>query len=109
MNPDARRIQVRGYLTFRELLGQQSVELNVPQPSVRDCLRLLADKIGEGFRDQVLASPEGELQPHVALLLNGQPYRQLPDGLDTVLQDGDELAFFPPIAGGSVSIYDEII
>jgi MoaD family protein len=109
MNPDAMRIQVRGYLTFRELLGRQSVELNVPQPSVRDCLRLLADKIGEGFRDQVLASPEGELQPHVAVLLNGQPYHQLPDGLDTVLQDGDELAFFPPIAGGSVSIDEEII
>lgn len=102
------RIQVRGFLTFRELLGRQSVELNVPQTSLSDCLEFLADQIGEDFRSQVLAGSGGELQPHVALLLNGQPYRQLPDGLETPLKDGDELAFFPPIAGGSVSTDEEI-
>lgn len=37
----------------------------------------------------------------MALIINGRSYRNLPDQLETELQDGDEVAIFPPMAGGS--------
>jgi len=94
------QIQVRGYLTYRELLGTRQVEISAQPATLRDCLHVLEDEIGEGFRAQVLDVESGGVQQHVALLLNGQHYRHLEAGLDTLVQDGDQLAIFPPIAGG---------
>ena len=82
------QIQVRGYLTYRELLGTRQVEVSIQPATLRDCLHVLEE------------AQSSELQPHVALLLNGQHYRHLSEGLDTIVHEGDQLAFFPPIAGG---------
>ena len=94
------QIQVKGYLTYRELVGTRQVEISAQQATLRDCLQVLEDEIGEGFSTEVLDMQSGGLQPHIALLLNGQHYRHLKEGLDTQVQDGDQLAIFPPIAGG---------
>lgn len=94
------QIQVKGYLTYRELVGARKVEISAQPATLRDCLQVLEEDIGEEFRTQVLEAQSSELQPHVALLLNGQHYRHHPEGLDTIVHDGDQLAFFPPIAGG---------
>lgn len=95
------QIQVKGYLTFQELLGTRMIEINEQPATLRDCLQVLKAEIGELFQAQVLDVQGTELRPHVALLLNGQHYRHLENGLDTQVQDGDQLAIFPPVAGGS--------
>lgn len=94
------QIQVKGYLTFRELLGTRVIEIDGQTVTLRGCLQVLEAEIGEGFREQVLDVQGGELRPHVALLLNGQHYRHLNKGMDTLVKDGDQLAIFPPVAGG---------
>ena len=94
------QIQVKGYLTYRELVGARKVEISAQPATLRDCLQVLEEEIGAEFRTQVLEAQSSELQPHVALMLNGQHYRHLAEGLDTIVHDGDQLAFFPPIAGG---------
>jgi molybdopterin synthase sulfur carrier subunit len=94
------QIQVKGYLTYRDLIGTRNVELSAPRATLWDCLQVLAAEIGEDFRNEVLDVESGGLQPHIALLLNGQHYRHLEAGLETQLHAGDQLAFFPPIAGG---------
>jgi molybdopterin synthase sulfur carrier subunit len=94
------KIQVKGYLTYRELIGTRNVKISAPQATLWDCLQVLAIEIGEEFYNQVLDMASGGVQPHIALLLNGQHYRHLQAGLDTQLQNGDQLAIFPPIAGG---------
>ena len=96
------QIQVKGYLTYRELVGTRNVEISAQPATLWDCLQVLEDEIGGDFRAKVLDVQCGGLQAHIALLLNGQHYRHLPEGLDTLVQEGDRLAIFPPIAGGLI-------
>jgi len=41
----------------------------------------------------------GNLRPHVRVMVNGRD-SELDAGLDTPVGEGDEVAIFPPIAGG---------
>ena len=43
---------------------------------------------------------DGELSEHVLVVLNGLDIHAHPDGLRTVIQNGDRLDFFSPLAGG---------
>ena len=39
------------------------------------------------------------LRPHVRVMINGRD-SELGDGLETAVSDNDQIAIFPPIAGG---------
>lgn len=43
-----------------------------------------------------------ELQAHIRIMVNGHD-SELAQGLDTTVTDDDEIAVFPPIAGGCVN------
>lgn len=91
-------VHVRGYLTFRSIIDEGSRQL----PEGGSLRALLADLAGEGqepFTRQVF-DPESGLQPRVAVLVNGRPFTLAEEGLDLQLADGDEVAIFPPLAGG---------
>ena len=91
-------VDVRGYLTFRTLIGRRQVTL--PEgATLRALLEALAQELGEGFARQVLDG-KGGLQQAVGVLVNGVHRAHSPDGLETVLRAGDEIAIFPPMAGG---------
>jgi len=59
----------------------------------------LASGVGRTLQEEAF-DEDGELREHTAVLLNGMHYRHLPDGLNSLLKDGDQIAIFPPIAGG---------
>ena len=42
---------------------------------------------------------DGQLRPHVRVMINGHD-SELADGLETAVSDNDQIAIFPPIAGG---------
>ena len=48
----------------------------------------------------VFAPESQDLSQHIIVLVNGRHVSHLPNGLSTELNDGDEVALFPPIAGG---------
>jgi len=66
--------------------------------TVRDALEALFAAVPD-LREPIWNDGTGALQPHVNILLRGRLVRDL-QGLDTPVRNGDELAVFPPVAGG---------
>ena len=93
------KVYLKGYLTFRERLKFGPwVEL-AENSTLRDLVSLLP-----GDLRYMIEASEG-VKPDrgsgaIAILVNGQHFTHLPDRLNTRLVDGDEVAVFPPVAGG---------
>jgi len=94
-------IKVKGYLTYRDVIGQHEVERPDDAPvTFLDFIRELAAKIGGEHGRALFDDETGTVGKSVAIMLNGVHYNHLPNRLDTVLKDQDEIAVFPPAAGG---------
>jgi sulfur-carrier protein len=91
------KIKVKLFAPFRELFntGEGEVELN-GVPDVRRLLDFLCDT--EKRREKIFED-SGELRPYVMVLINGKSIRMLND-TRTELEEGDEVALFPPVSGG---------
>jgi len=90
---------IRLYATLRARAGgEREVDVGLqPGASIGDAiLALLARKPAlEGH----ILDDAGRVVPYVSVFIEGRDIRYL-DGLATVLSDGDEIAIFPPVAGG---------
>jgi molybdopterin synthase sulfur carrier subunit len=91
------------FADLAEAAGGRTVTVSAgPGDTVGDALEdLLEDR--PDLRDRVME--DGELADHINLLRNGQNVIH-EDGLETELEDDDELALFPPVSGGS-AVHDE--
>jgi molybdopterin synthase sulfur carrier subunit len=91
-------VRIKLYATLRLQVGQPEIEVRAgPGDTVRDAIRQLLEQYPV-LTPHVL-SEQGELVDHVQVMLNGRNIRLL-DGLDTMIQGGQKLDVFPPIAGG---------
>lgn len=89
-------VTIRGYADLRHVVGDREVSLP-EQATVRHLLdRLIAEKPAV---DATLFDRDGLLYPAVNILKNGRNIVFL-KGLSTLLEDGDLIAVFPPVAGG---------
>ncbi|MDY6819120.1 MAG: ubiquitin-like small modifier protein 1 [Halobacteriales archaeon] len=73
-----------------------TVDLDEGQ-TVEDALTALLDA-KPALRERVL-DEDGDLQSHINVLKNGTDIEN-EAGLETTVDDGDELALFPPVSGG---------
>ena len=96
------KIRVKGYLTLIKALDdQRSLEICVADSvTIRGILEELSERFGKPFDDVMYDPATGEISSSNQILVNGRHYKHLPAQLDTGLNDGDELALFPPVAGG---------
>jgi molybdopterin synthase sulfur carrier subunit len=92
-------MEIHLYATFRLLAASKGLSLDAPAgTTVMELSRRVVN-------DLPVLQPHwfnaaGELHAHVHILVNGRDTTTMPLGLDTPLQPGDSIDFFPPVAGG---------
>jgi MoaD family protein len=95
------QIKVKGYLTYKEIVGEQSITVEKDEYlTVAGILNLLAIELDQEFSKSIFDPQKKTLGEHVAVIINGRSYTNLPEELNTQIKDGDEVAIFPPMAGG---------
>ena len=90
-------VKVRAFAGFREILGRER-ELDAKKGStIADLLNELATS-SPAFKESAF-DDSGRLQDYVLLMLNKKRIDHQQD-LSMEMHEGDELAIFPPVAGG---------
>lgn len=92
-------MKINLYATFRLLADTRSLDLDLPTgTTVCQVVAAVVDRLPV-LRPHWL-DPQGELHAHVHILVDGLDVSASPLGLDTPLQPGAVVDFFPPVAGG---------
>lgn len=83
------------YGNLREFVERPTLEVaGETAGAVLDALCASNPALGDAIR-----SSDGELQPYVRVLVNGRDVT-LAQGMATPVSEADQIAIFPPIAGG---------
>lgn len=88
------------FADLAELAGEKRIAVDAgPGDTVGDALEALLES-HPALEGRVL-DEDGDLEDHINLLHNGSNVFTQESGMETELEDGDELALFPPVSGGS--------
>jgi molybdopterin synthase sulfur carrier subunit len=90
-------VKVLSFAGFREILGKEREQEIKESATVQELLEVLA-QVNVRFKEAAF-DESGELRDYVLLMINRKRIDPLQD-LPRPLQEGDELAIFPPLAGG---------
>ncbi|MFO7925309.1 MAG: ubiquitin-like small modifier protein 1 [Halobacteriota archaeon] len=95
---DAVRLELRFFATFRAAVGQKVLERGFDAgTTVGEVLAAIESEFPEVAGD--ILDDEGAIKPQLSVLKNGREVIHI-DGTETVMEDGDTLSVFPPVAGG---------
>ncbi len=96
------RVSVRFFTSLREIVGKREETLSFSEGekvTVELVLAELRKIYGKKFVDYVFEAETEHVKSFLQLLVNGRSASTM-GGLQTVLKDGDVLAFLPPVGGG---------
>lgn len=91
------KVKIRAFAQFREIFGG---EMDIELPGGAN-LAALFDilRSGPAVRRDCLFGDDGELKRYVIVMVNKRRLRR-DEADDLQLAEGDEIALFPPVAGG---------
>jgi sulfur-carrier protein len=90
-------IKVRFFARFRELLGTDILATVTEEATIPSLIRDIARKNKEGY--DAIFDEQGNFHEFVIVMRNGKRIEH-EDAGTVRLCDGDEIAIFPPVAGG---------
>ena len=92
------KITIRAYASLREVIGARETALAIPPGETVGGLLESLCRTYSGLRGHLFDST-GRMKPHIIILKNGRNVASLQQ-LDTVVDEDDVIALFPPVAGG---------
>ena len=90
-------VKIRFFARFRELLGTDIMTDVVAGTMVTSLITTVAKKNPEGYA--AIFDEKGAFREFVILMKNGKRI-DIADAAKTPVEEGDEIAIFPPVAGG---------
>jgi molybdopterin synthase sulfur carrier subunit len=90
-------VKILSFAGFREILGKEREQEIKESATVQELLEELS-QASPRFKEAAF-DESGELRDYVLLMINRKRIDPRQD-LSRPLQEGDELAIFPPLAGG---------
>lgn len=90
-------IKIRFFARFRELFGTDLIIEASPGTYFTSLITTIAKKNPEGY--DAIFDEKGNFHEFVILMKNGKRIDSA-DAAKTLIADGDEIAVFPPVAGG---------
>ena len=89
-------IKVKAFARFREAFGK---ELDLELDGKATVMDLLTGLCAPHDAHDLIFDESGMIKKYVNILVNGRHIQSL-SGIKTELAGGDEVAIFPPVAGG---------
>ncbi|HNQ45367.1 MAG TPA: MoaD/ThiS family protein [Syntrophorhabdus sp.] len=94
------KVKVHSILQLKEILGGKDVEIIVPDgTNVSGLLAGMVEIWGDSLSPHIFKPQSDEVLPYIRLMINGTAIQSL-DGMETILNDGDEVLLIPLAAGG---------
>ena len=90
-------VKIRFFARFRELFGADVMTDVVAGTMFTSLITTIAKKNPEGYA--AIFDEKGAFREFVILMKNGKRI-DIADAAKTTVADGDEIAVFPPVAGG---------
>jgi len=90
-------VRIRFFARFRELFGTEIIAEAGAGMTLISLVTTLAQKNPEGYA--AIFDENGAFREFVILMKNGRRI-DTADASTTLIADGDEIAVFPPVAGG---------
>ncbi len=90
-------VKVRFFAQFRELLGNDIMVTPKEGTGLSKLIKEVAGKNREGY--DAIFDADGSFHEFVILMKNGKRI-DIADAERVTVSDGDEIAVFPPVAGG---------
>lgn len=87
---------IKFFAYIRDYTGSKEICMNIC-PTLRELLDKLCSKYGKRFAEKLFV--EDRLSDDIIILVNGRHISHL-QGLDTKLEEKDEISIFPKVAGG---------
>lgn len=87
---------MKSFANFREIIGKREIEVDLKSNS---SVCTLLEELCRRYDLRTRLFEGSALQKYVKVLVNGEDIGFL-KGLETELKNGDEVAIFPPVAGG---------
>lgn len=92
------KVTVKFFATVREATGTGTAELVAD--TIDDLIQKLKQKFGAPFLEVAIDEESGRLKRFYSCMINGKRIELL-DGYNTHLEEGDRVAIFPPVGGGT--------